>query len=179
MIHYLAFRILVHPLLRWKQLLVKDLTLQKLHVRANKSINWNGEGLKLSKLLVEYVCMCMCTCASLLSICRTRGRGDFRGNDLTNIRKAPVLSWCPCRDVWLEALERLTLSFCLSRAIVLICEGNVRRVGFPPEFPPVFLRRFLRVILKVLAASQSIRSDASPTGDTHVFHTRARANGKR
>jgi len=45
---------------------------------------------------------------------------------------------------------------------------------------PASLRRFLRTILKVLDASPSIRSDASSNriGDTHVFHTRARARAR-
>lgn len=109
----------------------------------NKSIKWKWrrfEVIEAPGWVCEWMCMCACARASLLSICRTsRGWGAFRGNDLTNIRKAPAVSWCPCRDVWLEALERLTLSFCLSRAIVLICEGGARRVGLPPEFPPELL----------------------------------------
>jgi len=77
------------------------------------------------------------------------GRGVFRGNDLTNIRKPSAASWCPCRDVWLEALERLTLSFRLSRArsssYVKARSRAVSRQRSPqPSGIPVnFLRRFL------------------------------------
>lgn len=74
-----------------------------LRVRARKQINKpNGEGLGITGLLA----------AVHLPSGGVEGRS--RGNDLTNIRKPSAISWCPCRDVWLEALERLTLSFCLS-----------------------------------------------------------------
>lgn len=64
----------------------------------------NGMSSKLSRLLV----------ASPLSILPEGStRGVFRSNDPTNIRRPSIISWYPCRDVWLEALERLTLSFCL------------------------------------------------------------------
>lgn len=119
-------------------------------------------------------------------------RGVFRSNDPTNIRRPSAISWYPCHDVWLEALERLTLSFCLTIP-VLICEGDARLPissavldsPFPSCRPSFFvpesgfLQRFLRAILKVLDASPSIRSDASPTASgTRTFSTHMHANAR-
>lgn len=93
--------------------------------------------------------------------------------------------------MWLEALERLTLSFCLTIP-VLICEGATRgsrsrRPCSTPLLPPLsslllrpgvgFLTAISSGDFKSLGrvAVYQERRIADRIGDTHVFHTHAHA----